>query len=63
MTEDDTVTGDARWRDELVELHVLAQHGDTTAAARARQWCAQDPIARQTWEEVERACSHLNDQS
>ena len=55
-------TVDERWRDELVELHVLAQNGDTSAASLAVRWCAADPTARQAWDEVERACEQLRDQ-
>jgi hypothetical protein len=45
-----------RWRDELVELHVLAHHGDTSATAAAARWCATDVAARQTWDAVEYVC-------
>jgi hypothetical protein len=41
------------WLDELVSLHVLAEHGDQAAAAKARRWIATDVHARQVWEGVE----------
>jgi hypothetical protein len=34
------------WRDALVELHILAEHGDPDAATRAARWLARDPAAR-----------------
>jgi hypothetical protein len=46
------------WLDELVSLHVLAEHGDQTAAATARRWIAGDADARRVWEGVE----HLREQ-
>ena len=53
---------DENWRDELVELHVLAQSGDASAASIAARWCAADPAARHVWDEVERACQRLRAQ-
>jgi hypothetical protein len=41
------------WLDELVSLHVLAEHGDQEAAAAARDWIASDTDARQVWDGVE----------
>jgi hypothetical protein len=38
--------GSTRWREELVELLVLAEHGDSTAAARLRDWEANDSARR-----------------
>ena len=40
------------WRDALVELHILAEHGDPDAATRAARWLARDPAARHAWDEV-----------
>jgi hypothetical protein len=51
-------TSDPRWVDRLVELHVLAEHGDTASAAEAEEWIATDAKARQMWESVE----HVRDQ-
>jgi hypothetical protein len=44
------------WRDTLVELHVLAEHGDARAAAEAERWLERDPTARQIWDEVQATC-------
>lgn len=52
-----------RWRDELVELHVLAHHGDASATAAAGRWCATDIAARQTWDAVEHVCDLVRDHS
>ncbi|HEY2202897.1 MAG TPA: hypothetical protein VGH99_00275 [Pseudonocardia sp.] len=41
------------WIDRLVELHVLAEHGDTDAASAAREWIAVDVHARTVWDHVE----------
>lgn len=49
---------DPRWLDRLVELHVLAEHGDAASAEVAEQWLACDGHARQVWESVE----YLRDQ-
>ncbi|MDD7942676.1 hypothetical protein PHK61_30110 [Actinomycetospora lutea] len=46
-------------RDRLVELHVLAANGDTTAAAHADKWMADDPVARRMWDGVARTCDEL----
>ncbi|GAA4895263.1 hypothetical protein [Actinomycetospora straminea] len=46
-------------RDRLVELHVLAANGDTTAAAHADKWMADDPLARHMWDSVARTCNEL----
>lgn len=45
---------DARWLDRLVELHVLAEHGDPVSAEVADQWIASDVEAREVWLSVER---------
>jgi hypothetical protein len=34
------------WRDELVELLVLSEHGDAVAARRLRTWIAADATVR-----------------
>lgn len=47
------------WIDRLVELHVLAEHGDHDAAVAADRWMATDAHARRIWEEVERGCTQL----
>ena len=44
------------WRDALVELHILAEHGDTDAATRAARWLARDPAARHAWDAVQQTC-------
>ncbi|GAA4883870.1 hypothetical protein [Actinomycetospora straminea] len=51
----------AQWvdRDRLVELHVLAANGDTTAAAHANKWMADDPVARRMWDSVAHTCDEL----
>ena len=35
----------AGWREALVELLVLAEHGDVIAARRLRTWLSADPVA------------------
>jgi hypothetical protein len=50
---------DLRTRDRLVELHVLAEHGDAAAAAEAREWLADDPNARRIWHQVDAQCQEL----
>lgn len=52
-----------QWIDRLVELQVLAEHGDTAAAAAAAIWIAQDPQARRVWEGVERTCDQVRNGS
>lgn len=47
------------WRDELVELHVLAANGDSAAASAAEQRMADDPAFRQAWTEVQSACDKV----
>ncbi len=47
------------WRDRLVELHVLAEHGDLEAADRATRWLAEDAAAHQAWRAVEHTCAQL----
>lgn len=47
------------WRDRLVELHVLAEHGDADAAAHAAGWLAVDDAAHDAWHAVERTCHQL----
>lgn len=43
-------------RDELVELLVLAEHGDLAASAAVAAWLATDPAARSAWLAIERVC-------
>jgi ferric-dicitrate binding protein FerR (iron transport regulator) len=47
------------WKDQLVELHVLAANGDSAAASEAERWLADDPEARKAWAEVEAACDRV----
>lgn len=47
------------WLDELVDLHVLAAHGDVDAMARAASWLTTDPQARLAWDAVEQTCNAL----
>ncbi|MDN5918533.1 MAG: hypothetical protein L0I76_26110 [Pseudonocardia sp.] len=47
------------WRDRLVELHVLAAHGDDDAARAAEAWIATDSRARSSWEAVQRECAQI----
>jgi hypothetical protein len=62
-TQDATPREGARaysgWIDRLVELHVLAEHGDDVSAAAAEKWIAVDVEARQVWECVEDVCGQL----
>lgn len=58
------VTPDGAWsvadrRDRLVELHVLAAHGDHDAARAARTWLATDVEARRDWDTVQRECEQI----
>ena len=53
------VEAEPAWRDRLVELHVLAEHGDADAAAVAARWLATDPTAEHVWSRVERTCREL----
>lgn len=50
---------DTAWRDRLVELHVLAEHGDQAALGEAQQWIATDERARRAWEEIDTTCARL----
>jgi hypothetical protein len=52
-----------QWIDRLVELQVLAEHGDSAAAAAAAIWIAEDPQARRVWEDVERTCDQVRNGS
>jgi hypothetical protein len=45
--------------DHLVELHVLAENGDATAAAEAARLIAADGEARRVWDTVESTCRRL----
>ena len=49
----------AHWQDRLVELHVLADHGDPEAATIAESWLATDEQARRRWDTVQRACDRV----
>jgi hypothetical protein len=53
------LAADLRTRDRLVELHVLAEHGDAAAAAEAREWLSDDPDARRIWHQVDAQCQEL----
>lgn len=53
------LAADPRTRDRLVELHVLAEHGDDDAAAEAREWLSSDPDARRTWHRVDAQCREM----
>jgi hypothetical protein len=44
------------WRDMLVELHILAEHGDLDAATEAARWLARDAAARHAWDTVQHTC-------
>jgi hypothetical protein len=50
------------WVDRLVELHVLAENGDTAAAAEAGTWIGSDSEARRVWDDVARTCDQLRAQ-
>jgi hypothetical protein len=47
---------ETNWRDTLVELHILAEHGDLDAAAEAARWLARDAAARHAWDAVQHIC-------
>jgi hypothetical protein len=47
------------WLDRVVELHVLAAHGDVAAGAAAAEWMASDHEVQRVWDAVERACEQL----
>lgn len=48
-----------QWIDRLVELHVLADNGDSEAAVAAASWIAEDSEARRVWEDVQRVCDQV----
>jgi hypothetical protein len=52
-----------QWIDRLVELQVLADNGDSAAAAAAASWIAEDPEARRVWEVVEQTCDLIRNGS
>lgn len=52
--------GSPAWRDRLVELHVLAEHGDVEAATEAERWLAEDGSARRHWDLVELHCHEIH---
>ena len=47
---------DGGWRNRIVELHVLTEHGDVEAASTAQRWLATDDEARRLWDEVDQDC-------
>lgn len=47
------------WKDRLVELHVLAEHGDAEALAEAHRWMGWDARARAVWDTVAQDCTEL----
>jgi hypothetical protein len=51
-------SSESGWIDRLVELHVLAEHGDDASADAAQNWLAEDLQARQVWDYIE----HVLDQ-
>jgi hypothetical protein len=53
---------DTAWRDRLVELAVLAEHGDQAALGEAQQWIATDDRARRAWQEIETTCTRLRNE-
>jgi hypothetical protein len=50
---------DGAWRSQIVELHVLAEHGDIEAASAAERWMATDRAARRLWDEVDTDCREI----
>jgi hypothetical protein len=44
--------GTTEWRTALVELLVLAEHGDETAAGRLRTWASAEPAAGAVWSRI-----------
>jgi hypothetical protein len=54
-----TEASDPRWSDRLVELHVLAEHGDVESAVAAEKWMAADVEARHVWDHVEHVRNQL----
>lgn len=46
------------WIDRLVELRVLAEHGDTASARAAQRWIATDERARHLWEHLALTSTH-----
>jgi hypothetical protein len=49
-----------QWIDRLVELYVLAEHGDDASAREAQRWIATDQQARRVWEHVDHVCGQLH---
>jgi hypothetical protein len=47
-----------QWIDRLVELRVLAEHGDTASARAAQRWIATDDRARHLWEHLALTSTH-----
>lgn len=50
------MTTDQDRQDALVELHVLAEHGDRAAAEEAERLLAGDARARRWWDTVTQEC-------
>jgi hypothetical protein len=50
------MNSETQWRDALVELHILAEHGDHDAATEAARWLARDATARHVWDAVQHTC-------
>jgi hypothetical protein len=50
---------DGVWRNRIVELHVLAEHGDVQAASDAERWLATDRAARHLWDTVDTDCREI----
>lgn len=51
------------WLDRLVELHVLASHGDLVAAAEAQRWIGHDEAAERVWRQIDQDCALLGQSS
>ena len=52
---------DGTWRDRIVELHVLVEHGDANAAIAAQRWLATDGEARRVRSAIEEDCHRVRD--
>ncbi|GLZ44714.1 hypothetical protein Acsp06_08990 [Actinomycetospora sp. NBRC 106375] len=50
---------DRQWLDRLVDLQVLATHGDTAAALHLESWLAHDQEARELWNSIAQVCQQL----
>ncbi|GAA4775632.1 hypothetical protein GCM10023200_05260 [Actinomycetospora chlora] len=47
------------WIDRLVDLQVLAAHGDREAVVDLEEWLAHDAEARQVWNIIAQTCQQL----